>query len=128
MTKESTEEFITIKKMEVPKEFRKEGLLRRLIKFESGYKDVAMYEVIRENWEHGSGNRGWEVMEIRYTTKETEFHGKVTPAGTPKLASNEEFGKFGWHYNKFESAEKTFNELVNTPLKETFFKKKYVFI
>lgn len=128
MTNKNTEEVKTIKKLEVPKEFRKEGLLRRLVKFESGYKDVAMYEVIRENWEHGTGHRGYEVMEIRYNTRDLEYYGSVKPAGTPKLPSNEEFGKYGWHYNNFERADETFNKLVNTPLRDAFFKKKYIFI
>lgn len=119
---------ITIKKLEVPKEFRKENMLRRLIKFESGTRDVAMYEVIRENWEHGSGHRGYEVMIVRYTTKDTEYYGNVTPAGSPILPSNEQFGQYGWHYNRFDSADKKFKELLNTPLKDTFFKKKYIFI
>lgn len=57
---------ITIKKLGVPKEFRKENMLRKLIKFESGTRDVAMYEVIRENWQYGSGHRGYEVMIVRY--------------------------------------------------------------
>ena len=134
MTKQTTnkenisEEIITIKKLELPNEFRKEGLLRRLVKFESGKRDVAIYEVIKENWKFGSGHRGWEVMQIRYTTKDQEYFGSITPKGTPHLPSNEEFGTYGWHYLKYESALKKFNELKNTPLRESHFKKKYVFI
>jgi hypothetical protein len=114
--------------MELPKEFRKENMLRRLIKFDSGIRDVAIYEVVKENWQFGTGHRGYEVMIIRYSTKDTEYYGTVTPAGSPIFPSNEQFGQYGWHYNRFDSADKKFNELLNTPLKDTFFKKKYIFI
>jgi hypothetical protein len=55
---------ITIKKQKVPFEFRKEGMLRKLVKFKSGVRDVAIYEVIKENWSFGTGHRGYEVMVI----------------------------------------------------------------
>ena len=121
-------DMITIKKIEVPKEFRKENMLRRLIKFESGNRDVAMYEVIRENWEHGSGHRGYEVMIVRYMTKDTEFYGNITPAGSPILPSNEQFGQYGWHYNRFESADKKFKELLVEPVRKGGKKSNVVFI
>ena len=79
-------DMITIKKIEVPKEFRKENMLRRLIKFESGTRDVVMYEVIRENWEHGTGHRGYEVMIVRYSPKDVEYFGNITPADTNHLS------------------------------------------
>ena len=126
--KDMGEETVKIKKLNVPQEFRKEGMLRKLIKFESGNRDVAMYEVIKENWKYGSGHRGYEVMIVRYTTKDTEFYGNVTPAGSPIFPSNEQFGQYGWHYSRFETADTKFKELLNTPLKDTFFKKKYIFI
>ena len=119
---------ITVKKLEVPKEFRKENMLRRLIKFESGTRDVAMYEVIRENWQFGSGHRGYEVMIIRYTTKDTEYYGNVTPAGSPILPSNEQFGSYGWHYNRFESADKKFKELLVEPVRKGPKKSSVIFI
>ena len=119
---------ITIKKLEVPKEFRKEGMLRRLIKFESGTRDVAMYEVIRENWQFGTGHRGYEVMIVRYTTKDQEYYGNVTPAGSPILPSNEQFGQSGWHYNRFESADKKFKELLVEPVRKGPKKSNVVFI
>lgn len=119
---------ITIKKLEVPKEFRKENMLRRLIKFESGIRDVAMYEVIRENWEHGAGHRGYEVLVIKYTSKESEFYGKITPAGSPILPSNEQFGQTGWHFLKYSSAEKKFKELLSTPLSKGGKKSSVIFI
>lgn len=122
------DDVITIKKLEVPKEFRKEGMLRRLLKFQSGTRDVAIYEVIRENWEHGSGHRGYEVMIIRYTTKDAEYYGSVTPAGSPILPSNEQFGQSGWHYLKFDSAMKKFNELLVEPIKKGGKKSNVVFI
>ena len=48
------ENTITIKKLEIPKEFKKDNMLRRLLKFKSGVRDVAIYEVLRENWQFGS--------------------------------------------------------------------------
>ena len=122
------DDVITIKKLEVPKEFRKEGMLRRLLKFQSGTRDVAIYEVIRENWQFGSGHRGYEVMIIRYTTKDAEYYGSVTPAGSPILPSNEQFGQSGWHYLKFDSAMKKFNELLVEPIKKGGKKSNVVFI
>ena len=119
---------ITIKKLEVPKEFRKENMLRRLIKFESGTRDVAIYEVIKENWQFGTGHRGYEVMIVRYTTKDAEYYGSVTPAGTPILPSNEQFGQSGWHFNRYERAEQKFNELLVEPLKKGGKKSNVVFI
>lgn len=121
-------DMITIKKLEVPKEFRKEGMLRKLIKFESGIRDVAMYEVIRENWQFGTGHRGYEVMIVRYTTKDTEYYGTVTPAGSPVLPSNEQFGQSGWHYNRFESADKKFKELLVEPIRKGGKKSSVIFI
>ena len=121
-------DMITIKKLEVPKEFRKEGMLRKLIKFESGIRDVAMYEVIRENWQFGSGHRGYEVMVIRYTTKDAEYYGNVTPAGSPILPSNEQFGQYGWHYTRFESADKKFKELLVEPIRKGGKKSSVIFI
>ena len=119
---------ITIKKLNVPQEFRKEGMLRRLMKFESGERDVAMYEVIRENWEHGTGHRGYEVMVVRYTTKDTEYYGNITPAGSPILPSNEQFGQSGWHYSSHQRAMDKFNELLTTPVKIIGKKSNVVFI
>ena len=119
---------ITIKKLEVPKEFRKEGMLRRLMKFESGVRDVAIYEVIRENWEHGSGHRGYEVMIVKYSSKDIEYYGMVKPAGSPILPGNEQFGQLGWHYLKYESAMNKFNELLVTPLSKGGKKSNVVFI
>ena len=122
------EETIKIKKLDVPQEFRKEGMLRRLVKFKSGVRDVAMYEVIRENWQFGTGHRGYEVMHIRYSTKETVYYETVTPAGSPILPSNEQFGQYGWAFNSLDRAEKKFNELLTEPIKKSFFKKKYEFV
>lgn len=119
---------ITVKKLEVPKEFRKENMLRRLIKFDSGTRDVAMYEVIRENWEHGTGHRGYEVMIVRYSPKDVEYFGNITPAGTPILPSNEQFGSYGWHYNRFESADKKFNALLVEPVRKGGKKSSVIFI
>ena len=125
---EDMSDVITIKKLEVPKEFRKENMLRRLIKFESGTRDVAIYEVIKENWQFGTGHRGYEVMIVRYTTKDAEYYGSVTPAGTPILPSNEQFGQSGWHFNRYERAEQKFNELLVEPLKKGGKKSNVVFI
>ena len=125
---EDMSDMITIKKIEVPKEFRKENMLRRLIKFESGTRDVAMYEVIRENWEHGTGPRGYEVMIVRYMTKDVEYFGNITPAGSPMLPSNEQFGQYGWHFNRFESADKKFKQLLVEPVKKGGRKSNVVFI
>ena len=119
---------ITIKKQKVPFEFRKEGMLRKLVKFKSGIRDVAIYEVIKENWSFGTGHRGYEVLIIRYTTKDQEYYGTVTPAGSPILPSNEQFGQSGWHFNRFESADKKFNELLVEPLKKGGKKSNVVFI
>ena len=87
----------TIKKLEVPQEFRKEGYNHKLVKFQSGVRDVAIYEVIKENWQFGSGHRGWEVLVIKYATKDTEYFGSVRPAGTAILPTSEQFGHYGWH-------------------------------
>ena len=125
---EGMSDVITVKKLEVPKEFRKENMLRRLIKFESGTRDVAMYEVIRENWQFGTGHRGYEVMIVRYTTKDQEYYGNVTPAGSPILPSNEQFGQSGWHYNRFESADKKFKELLVEPVRKGPKKSSVIFI
>lgn len=122
------EETIKIKKLNVPQEFRKEGMLRRLVKFKSGVRDVAMYEVIRENWQFGTGHRGYEVMHIRYTTKETVYYENVTPAGSPILPSNEQFGSYGWHFNRFESADKKFKQLLVEPIRKGGRKSNVVFI
>lgn len=125
---EDMSDIITIKKLEVPKEFRKEGMLRKLIKFGSGNRDVAMYEVIRENWQYGSGHRGYEVMIIRYMTKDTKYYGSFIPAGSPILPSNEQFGAYGWHYNRFESADKKFKELLVEPVRKCGKKSSVIFI
>lgn len=121
-------DMITIKKLEVPKEFRKEGMLRKLIKFESGVRDVAIYEVVRENWQFGTGHRGYEVLVVKYTSKDTEYYGNITPAGSPILPSNEQFGQTGWHFNRFASAEKKFKELLTTPLSKGGKKSSVIFI
>lgn len=123
------EKIVTVKKLPVPQEFRKEGFLRKLVKFESrGENDVAIYEVIRENWHLGSGHRGWEVMDIHYTPNDIEFYGKITPAGTPKLPSNEQFGRSGWHFVRWESAMKKFEERLNKPKSNKGKKSSVVFI
>ena len=122
------EETIKIKKLALPVEFRKEGMLRKLVKFESGVRDVAIYEVIKENWNFGTGNRGYEVMQIRYTTKDVEYYGNVTPAGSPILPSNEQFGQYGWSYNTLERAENKFNELLTLPLSKRGIKSNYEFV
>ncbi|MBO5826952.1 MAG: hypothetical protein J6R59_00540 [Paludibacteraceae bacterium] len=119
---------ITIKKLEIPKEFRKDNMLRRLLKFEKGMRDVAIYEVIRENWQFGTGHRGYEVMIIRYTTKDMEYYGSVTPAGSPIFPSNEQFGQSGWHFNNYDRALKKFNELLVEPIKKGGRKSNVVFI
>lgn len=107
-----------IVKLPVPQEFKKEGLLRKLVKFESkGDNDVAMYHVIREDFPF-KGNmacRGWEVMDIKYTKKDAEVFGKVIPKGTPLLPSNEQFGHSGWHHVHLDRAEKKFEERLNKP-------------
>lgn len=126
---EGMEEIKTIKKLPVPQEFRKEGYLRKLVKFESrGDNDVAIYEVIRENWEHGSGHRGWEVMDVRYTPKDVEYYGNITPAGTAILPSNEQFGKSGWHFVRWESTIKKFEERLNRPKPKGGRKSSVIFI
>lgn len=122
------EETIKIKKLALPVEFRKEGMLRKLVKFESGVRDVAIYEVIKENWNFGTGHRGYEVMQIRYTTKDVEYYGNVTPAGSPILPSNEQFGLYGWSYNTLERAENKFNELLTLPLSKRGIKSNYEFV
>ena len=122
------EEVITIRKQNVPQEFKKDGMIRRLLKFESGNRDVALYEVIRENWEHGTGHRGYEVMIVKYMTKDAEYYGKITTAGSPILPSNEQFGQTGWHFVKFESAMKKFNEVLTAPHKKGGRKSNVVFI
>lgn len=122
------EDTITIKKLEIPKEFKKDNMLRRLLKFKSGVRDVAIYEVLRENWQFGSGHRGYEVMVIRYTTKDQEYYGSVTPAGSPILPSNEQFGQSGWHFVKFQSALDKFNQLLTEPLGNRGKKSNIIFI
>ena len=123
------EKMITVKKLPVPQEFRKEGYLRKLVKFESrGENDVAIYEVIRENWEHGSGHRGWEVMDVRYMSKDVEYYGNVTPAGTAILPSNEQFGKSGWHFIRWESTMKKFEERLNRVRPKNCKKSSVIFI
>lgn len=121
-------EIVTIKKLEIPKEFKKDNMLRKLLKFKSGVRDVAIYEVIRENWNFGTGHRGYEVLQIRYTTKDQEYYGNITPAGSPILPSNEQFGQSGWHFLKYESALKKFNELLVEPIKKGGKKSNVVFI
>lgn len=122
------EEIKTVKKSPVPFEFRKEGMLRKLMKFKSGVRDVAIYEVIKENWSFGTGHRGYEVLVVKYTTKDQEFYGSITPAGSPILPSNEQFGQTGWHFLRYESAEKKFNELLTAPLKKGGKKSNVIFI
>lgn len=122
------ENTITIKKLEIPKEFKKDNMLRRLLKFKSGVRDVAIYEVLRENWQFGSGHRGYEVMVIRYTTKDQEYYGSVTPAGSPVLPSNEQFGQSGWHFVKYQSALDKFNQLLTEPLGNRGKKSSVIFI
>lgn len=122
------ENTITIKKLEIPKEFKKDNMLRRLLKFKSGVRDVAIYEVLRENWQFGSGHRGYEVMVIRYTTKDQEYYGSVTPAGSPVLPSNEQFGQSGWHFVKYQSALDKFNQLLTEPLGNRGKKSNIIFI
>lgn len=118
----------TIKKLEIPKEFKKDNMLRRLLKFQSGVRDVAIYEVLRENWQFGSGHRGYEVMVIRYTTKDQEYYGNITPAGSPVLPSNEQFGQSGWHFVKYQSALDKFNQLLTEPLGNRGKKSSVIFI
>lgn len=122
------ENTITIKKLEIPKEFKKDNMLRRLLKFKSGVRDVAIYEVLRENWQFGSGHRGYEVMVIRYTTKDQEYYGSVTPAGSPVLPSNEQFGQSGWHFVQYQSALDKFNQLLTEPLGNRGKKSNIIFI
>ena len=122
------EETIKIKKLALPVEFRKEGMLRKLVKFESDIRDVAIYEVIKENWNFGTGHRGYEVMQIRYTTKDVEYYGNITPAGSPILPSNEQFGQYGWSFNTIERAENKFNELLTQPLSKRGIKSNYEFV
>lgn len=126
--KDIGEETIKIKKLNVPQEFKKEGMLRKLIKFGSGNRDVAMYEVIRENWQYGSGHRGYEVMIIKYTTKDAEYYGSITPKGSPIFPSNEQFGHYGWHFSCFESADKKFKELLVEPVQKGGKKSSVIFI
>lgn len=123
------EKMITVKKLPVPQEFRKEGYLRKLVKFESkGENDVAIYEVIKENWQFGSGHRGWEVMDVRYTPKDVEYYGNITPAGTAILPSNEQFGKSGWHFIRWESTMKKFEERLNRVRPKNCKKSSVIFI
>lgn len=124
----TTEKTVTVKKLEVPKEFKKDNMLRKLIKFQSGVRDVAIYEVIRENWQFGSGHRGYEVMVIKYSPKDLEYYGSITPAGSPILPSNEQFGQSAWHFIKWESAMKKFNEMLTAPIKKGGRKSNVVFI
>ena len=108
---ENTEEIV---KLPIPNEFRKEGMIRRLVKFKSnGLNDTAIYEVIKENWQFGTGHRGWEVLDIKYTLKDNEYYGKIIPKGSPILPSNEQFGKSGWHFLKWDSALKKFEERLH---------------
>ncbi len=123
-----TQEIIKVKKLNVPQEFKKDGMIRSLIKFESGNRDVAMYKVKKDNWSFGEGNRGYEVMVIRYTTKETEYYGNVVPAGSPLLPSNEQFGSYGWSFNNIQTAEKKFNTLLSEPIKKGGKKSNVIFI
>lgn len=129
MYNEGMEEIKTVKKLPVPQEFRKEGYLHKLVKFESkGENDVAIYEVIKENWNFGNPHRGWEVMDIKYTPKDVEYYGKITPAGTAKLPSTEQFGKSGWHFIKWESTMKKFEERLNRPKSKLGKKSSVIFI
>ena len=118
----------TIKKLEVPQEFRKDGYNHKLVKFQSGIRDVAIYEVIKENWGFGSPHRGWEVLVIKYATKDTEYYGSVRPAGTAILPSSEQFGQYGWHFVKWDSVLKKFNELLTQPLRKGGKKSSVIFI
>ena len=119
------EEQKVIKKLNVPQEFNRELFTHKLVKFESGIRDVAIYEITKTR---DGTKRGWEVVVVKYTTKETEFYGNIRPIGSPILPSAEQFGHSGWHFNKWESVEKKFNELLTSPLKKGGRKSSVIFI
>lgn len=106
---------IKIKKLDVPQEFNRESFTHKLVKFESGVRDVAIYEITKTR---DGAKRGWEVVVVKYTTKDSEFYGSIRPAGTPILPCAEQFGHSGWHFSKWESVEKKFNEMLTSPLKK----------
>ena len=91
--------------------------------------DILEYEV---KWALGSitTNKasGYEVMIVRYSPKDVEYFGNMIPAGSPILPSNEQFGSYGWHYNRFESADKKFKELLVEPVRKGGRKSNVVFI
>ena len=109
------EEQKVIKKLDVPQEFNRESFTHKLVKFESGVRDVAIYEITKTR---DGAKRGWEVVVVKYTTKDSEFYGCIRPAGTPILPCAEQFGHSGWHFSKWESVEKKFNEMLTSPLKK----------
>lgn len=119
------EEQTVIKKLNVPQEFNRECFTHRLVKFESGNRDVAIYEITKTR---DGAKRGWEVVIVKYTTKDSEYYGRVKPAGSPILPSGEQFGHTGWHFCKWDSAMKKFNELLIAPLSKCGRKNSVIFI
>jgi len=94
----------------IPAEFNKNGYHFRLVR---GEGTVAIYEQSK------AGNIfGYEVHKTRIkpsgTAKYRKSNGSLRVVNYPErevLASNEDFGKYGWSYEKLEDAIKKFEEL-----------------
>lgn len=119
------EEQKVIKKLDVPQEFNRESFTHKLVKFESGVRDVAIYEITKTR---DGAKRGWEVVVVKYTTKDSEFYGCIRPIGSPILPCAEQFGHSGWHFSKWESAIDKFNELLTKPLSKYGRKSSVIFV
>ena len=119
------EEQKVIKKLDVPQEFNRESFTHKLVKFESGVRDVAIYEITKTR---DGAKRGWEVVVVKYATKDSEFYSCVKSAGTPILPCAEQFGHSGWHFSKWESAIDKFNELLTKPLSKYGRKSSVIFV
>ena len=82
--------------IEPPKTFRKNGYDYQLIA-RNAPKNFALYAQNK----NGGPMVAYEIHKLRLKP-ETEVNGTIFPPG-PKLASNEEFGKYGWTYTSLQN-------------------------
>lgn len=97
--------------------FRKNGFEYTLLK-RTG--NVAIYEQFKDFNGEGVGY-AYEVHKVRLnppaTCKYEQSDGSLIVVERPEsesLASNEEFGTYGWSFDKEVNAMKLFNQLVNS--------------
>lgn len=99
----------------IPKSFKRNGFDYKIIK---RIKDVVLLEQFKDFKSEGV-LRQWEVHKVRLNQagdikyKQSDgSHIVVKRPDREKLAGNEAFGSYGWHFKEKENAMKKFDELV----------------